>query len=320
MGTVAGRWLLTCLVTLVCIAAIVYGAGHLLVRTEGFKGLLAEKIEEHLAMPVQIEAVGLDAEWNLVVTGLLTERFGQAGVPGFGVEQAVIDWSLPGLLFTDRPMINRLRFKRANLALAQNDKGQWEPALCAPLAMWLARWARFNMGRDEEPHTPVAVAEKNSRNRLDKDSDKLPEGLRSMQLELQDCGVRWWNRNGRELAAAMGIDVISTPVTLPQRHVQHYRVEMDEAYTIGNRHVRDVLFELLSTQGHHIMLCFKAEWTTENGSLSERVTSADHAQAGARSMQKSRQVNIESLPDRDAVLVDEIRTELNEAVAGDANQ
>jgi len=259
---VALRWFFSTILTVICLLGILYGTVHLLSRTDGCRSLIEDKLEEQLGYPVAIESTATDSKLNLIIAGLLTDDFQKPGQPGYGVEMAIIDWSLMGLLLPDHDIIRSVTLKRANLSLVRDEKGAWSPEAFAPMAMWLAQWARFNVtGKGNTESMPtVAPAKKPSdkKKKVEKGIDQ--KAWEKINMELSGCGIRWWDEEGHELASAIGINIFSTPVDVPKRRLQHYRVEIEKAEAVGKQQADDLIFELLATQGHHILLCFNADW------------------------------------------------------------
>ncbi|NCC52531.1 MAG: hypothetical protein EOM20_15115 [Spartobacteria bacterium] len=258
---VAARLFLSTVLTLACLAGILYGTAHLLARTEGFRGIIEEKLEDRLGYPVTIESTATDSRLNLIVAGLMTSDFNKPGQPGYGVELIVIDWSPLGLVLPDRDIVRSVRVKRANLSLALNEKGEWAPEAFAPMAMWLAQWARFDVGDKEKSAMPAVAPEQKKPVGKKAGSKEIDQQVwEQVRLELDGCGIRWWDHRGHEMASALDINLFSTPVDVPKRRLQHYRVEIGEASAVGRQEASDLVFELLATQGHHILLRFIADW------------------------------------------------------------
>jgi len=127
------HFVITCQVIIV----IIYFAIHAVARTDGFRSIVSEKLEDITGLTAIVESSKLDLFLNLKIHRIICEDKDIPGEPYLHAEEVFINWK-PFSGF-GKKAIGKIEIKGLKLK-AVRDEGIWYPFICAPLkdkAQWL---------------------------------------------------------------------------------------------------------------------------------------------------------------------------------------
>ena len=243
ISVILRRWIITLLI----IALILYIGTFFVVRTDGFRSYVAERISERAGLPVKIERTAADLALHIHVYNLTTENISDRGVPGFRVEHAKVIWSIKGMLTTPRQLITGLELDRPYVAFRIDPRAGIQPSVFKPIGRTVANWGGITVPQRDIPREAASDISTS----MDTDIDKL---------EVSEGTIRWWDGSGNELAYADGINFIKQPLEVIERIMIYYQLDISYADTISETRVDNVHFELLKNRDKTVVLDFTADW------------------------------------------------------------
>lgn len=260
--------------TLVVIGAILYGAALVASRTDGFRDLVAARLERHLGMPVKVESVAANARFDLTLQGIVTEGTRHKNSPGLRAHRVTLAWSWRDVLRRGGPGLRLLDLDRCVITFARDEQGVWQPADMAPLSEFLAKWLQLDLGTkppenvtgptggEAEPREDGAPAA--GKPTVAATGVSTARALRDARLSivLRRSEVTWWGDGDVPLAAVEGVNLAATPVRLPNRTMTHYHLKLDHAAGAQGLSVSDMTLELLDTGDQQLVLVFDAGRTS----------------------------------------------------------
>ena len=245
---------------LLCLLGIAYLGVFFASRTSGFRVTVEERLERRLGMPVSLKKVAATPALNLRLEGLATRASDKSGQPGLRAREVLIGWSFAGWIRPGGSALRSLTVRGGSVAFAPGEAGRWEPAALERLGAWVAEWGGFELseppaavredGQEEKPEALESPGEKKA---------ARPDWWEQAALDFLDGRMVWWDAEGREQAAAEGLGLKVTPVTLPNRRITHVHLTMDKG-RVGDRRVHDFVFELLKTAEQDIVLGLSGDW------------------------------------------------------------
>jgi hypothetical protein len=239
---------------LVAVAILLYLAALAMVRTDGFRGLVQDRLGDVLGLPVRIGGVSSDPAMNLALRDFtVLAGAGETDVV-VRVHRLAMDLDWRAVLGRGRP-----RAVRSDLEGGQGTVialgGRWEPARLAGLAEWLVRDLDFGIeparGRREDPAPPPAAAAATPAAPAEAAE---PLAFEQCPVTLRGIDLVWMAGRTQELARVDGLDLSITPLEASGRRFMHYRVALRAARTLGGMDVRDLSLEVLETGGQKIVL------------------------------------------------------------------
>ena len=242
--------------TIVVLVIIGYVAALLLSRTDGFRSLAADRLEDIVGMPVHIEKSS--ARWNLDVEfrQLSTESNGQQNQPGVRADRVMLDWSPLSSLRHLKMVWSGAEIEGGDITFATTVSGQWEPAQLAPVSEQIAKW----LGLDLKHHVR-ADAEAVSPKKPDAAEGKKEEKRKwnASRLRIRKTNIAWWAEATNELARLDGLALDVTPLDTPGHHITHYLLKLDRAESRGGLKMNGVNIELMDAADQQVVLTFQAD-------------------------------------------------------------
>ena len=239
--------------------AVAYGAALLLSRTDGMRYLVGDRLEQQLGLPVRIGAMRLTPGLDLVLENVTTDD-----ARTIQVERLEISGSLLQKL-KGRPWLQSAEITGCRLAMTQSPGGRWSPAACMPMSEWLVRWCGIRI-----PSLPLTGAPGQAKDSApgEKTLDAADLGVNESRgfhhqipLKLRNGKIIWQDAQGGELASAGDIEVHITPLRTQTREMQHAVFSAGHVRSAAGDYITGIFVELLSTQGHHVLLAQRANRT-----------------------------------------------------------
>lgn len=249
--------------TLVIVAFVLYAAGLVIGRTEGFRSLVAQRLEKILGMPVKIGGVSLDLKYGLKLRDVVTEGTRRPSSPGLRAQRVEIEWRWSDLWHRGRIGIARLELDRPVVVFEEQEEGGWAPAPLAPFAEFLLRQLQFSVPTRKRAadKTPLPVPE-TTEERPAREKNGLTTELTGLDMAIvfKRGEVVWWTGDAAVPAASIeGASLNATPLHLPDRELTHYLLKVDRAASANGPGMRDLVIELLDTSDQQVILRFLGE-------------------------------------------------------------
>ncbi|MBN1270169.1 MAG: hypothetical protein JXB04_11310 [Kiritimatiellae bacterium] len=253
------------------VVVLLYVGAHLIVRTEGFRDIIADRLEQHVGMPVAVERCEMTWDMDLVVSGVKSPAEGNRDQVGLELGKGRLSWSLAGLRRGWGGLVKSVELENCRLALQMTDGGEWKPEAFAQFAGWLVKWGGFrelndrnHKGPGERPRAEGKTEAARGPKRTAAKSDG--HFWENVSVSVRDSRIVWRGADGSQLAEAEDISLAATPVRTPARRMNHYQAKVGSARTAGGRHIRDLGFEILTAKGHQIVLGFEGDWVAGGSS------------------------------------------------------
>lgn len=244
----------------ICLAGIVYLGLFIASRTRGFRVAVEERLERALGLPVSLKRVEATAALNLRLEGVSTRDSEKNGRPGLRAREVVLIWSFSDLV-RPGPWLRRAVVRGGAISFAPGPSGRWEPATLERLGAQVAQWGGFELPEPAPVESPSESGEKTKE--AGPPPEDQPRGglewLEQVALEVRGGRIAWWDAEGKERASAEGIELTITPVALPNRAITHIHLNLGQG-RVGERQVRDFVFELVRTAEQDIILGCSGEW------------------------------------------------------------
>jgi hypothetical protein len=257
--------------TLLVIGMILYGAALVAARTDGFRDVVASRLERHLGMPVKIDGVSANARFDLTLRGVVTEGTRHKNSPGIRAHRVKLAWNWALLFRQGRPGLRHLDLERCVITFARDDQQNWQPADLAPLSEFLAKWLQLDLGKPVAAVPDTAAAPEREPAAATEGPRPAEAAGRAAARALQDgrmsvalrrSEVTWWGEGEVPLAAVEGVSLTATPVQLPNRSLTHYHLKLERASAAQGLSVSDLTLELLDTGDQQLVLVFDAGHTS----------------------------------------------------------
>lgn len=239
---------------------IAYLAIFLACRTKGFQTYAEAALQRRLGLPVSLKSAQATPALNLRLEGLASRNSDQAGRPAIRIREAVVGWSWAGWIRPGGRAVDRLTLRGCSISFAPGASGRWEPLAFERLGRWLSDWGGFGLtnaptagGVEEEEAGDAPAPEKRT-------GLMAPDFWDRVHLEVQEGRIVWWDAQGRELAAAEGIELTVTPIRLPRRQMVHYALSIEDARIGPDRRLHQFAIELLNTGDQQIVLALSGDW------------------------------------------------------------
>lgn len=252
--------------------AIAYGAALLLSRTEGMRYLVRDRIEAAIGMPASIGAMRMTPALDAILEDI---SLGETNT--IQVRKVEIAGSLREKL-KGGAWMQSVRVAGCTLTLKLSPSGRWTPAALEPLSGWSAQWCGIKI-----PVPPPAAASGRSGAA---DAEKTPDaaaqkfetaGFHRIPVTLVGGKIIWRDAEGNELASAGDIEVHLTPLKTQAREIQHVVLSAGHIRSAAGDYITGLFVELLSTQGHHILLGQRANRTRADQAAPPPVSAYDRA-------------------------------------------
>lgn len=250
--------------TILILLGLLYIAGLAIGRTEGFRALVAQRLEKLLGMPVKIDRTALNARYGLTLKGVVTEGTRRANSPGLRAQRVSIDWRWCDVFRRGKPGIARVELDKPVIIFAQEEDGTWAPKPLAPLSVFLAKQLQFSLpmrGENRPPRTDSMLAVEVQGPRAATDPAALEAVLSGLKTEISITRgeLAWWTEQPVPVASVEGVSLQATPVALPDRALTHYLLKVTRAASVNGPGIRDLIVELLDTGDQQVVLRFQGE-------------------------------------------------------------
>ncbi len=255
--------MVSAVLTLILIAAILYGAAHIAVRTDGLKYTIEEKLAEHTGIAATFESIRLSWDLGVLFHGM---ELPSGDTPGCGPSRA--DWiawhSEDGLLSWPLGTGKELVVERPELVVCRAEDGRWAPRQIADkLRPVLAALREQYPGLPADAFAagggsggdPSAEAGPAEPERV----DPAPRGLPDDQAYRISGGrIVWRDAAGGQLGVADPIHLDWRPVPVPGRAAWYGRVDIG-TFRWGPWGVSDIQLEWLQIGGDRVLLSFRMQ-------------------------------------------------------------
>lgn len=245
-------------VTVLVLLVIAYVTGLFIGRTDGFRAIVAGRLEKALGAPVKIDRVSLDAAYNMTLTGVETDTERRAGIPGLRVGRVRLEWRWGDLMRRGKVGISRIELEKPTLAVGRDDAGRWTPKPVAPLSDFVARQLQFTF---PAPSQSTDVAPAATPSESDKPASTPGFDLKGLDtaIVIRRGEVSWWLDSSAPHASVEGISLDATPLPVPGRLITHYLLTVKRAASKDGPAFRDLTVELLDVGDQQIVLRFAAD-------------------------------------------------------------
>jgi len=201
------------LVAVAVVVLIVLVTLCFLVRTEGGRDFIEERLSKRLGMTVDIEKARIGFPYALVIENMRSSEYGVAGAAGISVAEIRIARCLRAW---------SVGMRRCSLRLKQGSGGGWKPAAFARIGDWLGS------GMDELTLLTACVRDRAT-------------------IDLQDSEIAWLAEDGSEVAALRDIDFSLRTVEVENRVLYYYALAVYSADGTPYAEDRDMRWEWLAT-------------------------------------------------------------------------
>lgn len=242
---------------LLVLALLLYGALLVIGRTEGFRSLVAQRLEKVLGMPVKIGAASLNPKYGVTLRDVESEGMRRDGSPGIRAKQVQIEWRWGDVWRVGRPGIARIGIEQPVLVFEEQGSGDWMPASLAPVGEFLLRQVQFSipMRTSAAAQPPPTPKEKKAARAKASSATALVGGL-DASIVVKRGEVSWWKAGTRApLASIEGATLYATPLHLPEREVTHYLLKVDRAAS-SNSGMQNLIAEVLDARDQQLILRF----------------------------------------------------------------
>jgi hypothetical protein len=245
------------------LAAILYVAVFFGARTEGFRSVLRDRLEEYVGVPVRIERSLVTPALDLVLVGVSSATGQAERTSAFHAREAVIKWSPSALVWRRVAPVRAVELDGLSVSFASDGRGGWEPGGFTALGDRLAEWGGFDV-EPEEAEEPAAAAG-GAGAAAEAGGRELDAAFwESARVTLRNGSMEWRGLEGERLAAIEGVDLEVSPVELPNRRMTHYYLRIGKASAMDRGEMRDFLVELIHAGSNRILLAFSGGWTRRN--------------------------------------------------------
>ncbi len=239
--------------TVIVLAVVLYVGAYVLARTDGFRGIVENRLRDRLGPSVSVKKTSCDWGLNLIVQGVATEDISRRGQAGLRLGEARLEWSVRRWLKPGVSALRGLELSNVYLSFAPSEKGEWEPAALQSVAGLLEKWS----GAQNAPAAPSLAP---AGGEPEKKLESLGVQFDKIAMTLKDGRATWWKRNGDELAILEGVNIDVRPVPLPSREMIYYHVSAKAVDLRPGFRADNLDFEFLRTGAQDVVLNFQADW------------------------------------------------------------
>lgn len=219
------NWLTRFLLTALVLAIILYVAAFFIVRTDGFRYLVEERLREAWDWPVRLERVWLSPDLSLVLVGIESEGFEEREGPGMAIEELRLGWSLSRLLHPRKSAIDSVEMRGGIFSFQQDAARSWRPAYFFPESAKLAEWLSLR-------HPGIDGS----------------EGYRfvggQVDLLITAGAFYWWNADSTLVVSVQGLTFEGARTELLGEQFRYTRMSATDIFSV-DRSSREVTRQLL---------------------------------------------------------------------------
>lgn len=236
--------------------AIGYVGILLVSRTDGFRSLLADRLQGAIGLPVKIDRSHAALNLDIVLEGVNTEGDGAKSQPAVHARRVEVDWSplrsLSGLSWA----VNEVKIEEGDVTFATTLSGDWEPSQLAPLSRQIAVWLGVNLKQHVKSGEPgAALADPESSAQKSPGKPLMPR----CRLTLRQIGMTWWASPDESLARLTGINVDATPIHTPGRDLTHYLLKLGSATGPKGLKLENLTMELIDAGDQQVVLTLQSD-------------------------------------------------------------
>lgn len=212
-----------------------YAGIHIISRTNGFRGLVADKISNGTRLPVALEHCG--------ATPLLGLQFKNLDFYGVRMPDVKLNFDWLSWFSKSRPLVKRLAVDGLEVEFRQLPTGNWEPLVLNDLGSKFGAVVGLRPSAlsdtDELPKFPAFVI-----------NDKT-------LLDLQRARVTWYDAQNRELAYVTDVDSRVRIESLDDRKALQVKLNCSHIKLASGHLLRDFQLEALKIDGYAPTLILK---------------------------------------------------------------
>lgn len=242
----AFRALVRAVVTLIVLAAMLYGAALAISRTGGFRTYVQSEIADALGFDVVVGDTKLTPGFDLVIDGITAGRFDAPGTPCVRADRLTVGWSL---ISSGGTRIRSVAVETGLLAFAQGPEGNWIPKPLAGVAGALIQGAGLGLAEIRSAVRSKAGSAPSSK--------VAPGGASAFSVQrvaVRGLDVLWWKADKSKLASLAGLNVQVTPVEVPGRRMIHILADAKSFERTGGEWISPLRVECLWGGGERIVL------------------------------------------------------------------
>ena len=232
--------------TTLLIILVIYFAIHAIGRTDGFRSMVNEKLEEITGLNALVESSSLDPFLNLKIHTIVCEDKEILGEPYLHADQIFINWK-PFLGFSKKA-IGKIEITGLKLKAVHDDK-IWYPLICAPLkdkSFWLKSTSLENIIIDF-----FAKRAADNETLLD-DSLYFPE--LSFPLRIYNADITWM-KNAQVVEGHLKHCMVSAEkIDSNERKMEHYVLSCQQFLSPQTGPLNKVEFEWMHTENKLLFL------------------------------------------------------------------
>lgn len=242
----AFRTLVRAAVTLVVLAAMLYGAALAISRTGGFRSYIREELSAALGFDVAVGDTKLTPGLVLVIEGLTAGRFDAPGTPCVRADRLTVGWSP---ISSGGTRLRSVTVETGLLAFAQGPEGDWTPRPLAGVAEALIQGAGLGLDEIRGAVRPKAGSAPSSKTAAGEAS-----AFPVQRVAVRGLDVIWWKADKSKLASLAGLNAQVTPVEVPGRRMIHILADAKSFERTGGEWISPLRIECLWGGGERIVL------------------------------------------------------------------
>ena len=256
--------------TLLALVLILGVSLFLFSRTEGFRSLVSDRIENTIGVQLEAEASRIAWSGEVIFEGVRSISGEDGREPGFtaGSVRFLAD---PLAVFRGDyvPALRSVRIDDWRLEFVMDEGGIWQPQGLAVFTGWVERWGSVALPHDEPAVTPDSA--RGPVGTTEAAVDPAPRmGLRNLaRVRIRDGDMVWWASSERPLAEIRGMSFDLTPLDLPTGPGGHYHLWWDSFASADGAAVRKLDVELFQVGPSYLVINLEADETSPPESLSE---------------------------------------------------
>jgi hypothetical protein len=228
-----GRGLSRFVITVLVIAAILMVTLVFAVKTEGGRSFVQSWLARQLGMELTIDGARIGFPFALVIEDVVSKAAEPGGKPILKAQEISIAPGMRGGW--------ELSIRRGALNLMKTDSGDWNPAIFSRLG---------------------DVASRN----IAEVSRVMRNVGKNMSLHISESTINWMSSSGAIIAGVNGLALDVTPIELPSRHMQHFRLSVYSAHDADGLIVNDIEREWLSCDTKDYLEIFRSD-TAKGGAV-----------------------------------------------------
>lgn len=225
-------------VTIVVILIILYAALLMISRTDGFSGLLRQRLENLSGIPISVERVHANLSMDLVVEGLrgghdLSNRFAS-----ITIGRAEMYWNIMPLIRGSGWPFRELKVNDCDIRFSQDKEGTWQPLTFLHQA--IAPWVEIEDEAGSEPNTAAI------------------EYLRSVRakIDVSNVNITWLGATDESVprATIKGLNFRTEPVRPMGQDVLWCKMQIARSETEGIDRINQLDIEWIRQSDQDVVL------------------------------------------------------------------